>query len=158
MILPQLPKHARVWIYQSNRILTDTESQATQAALDTFVKGWKAHGAALAGGAQVIENRWLVVAVDEMAAGASGCSIDSSVHAIQAIGAKLNIDFFNRTTVWWQEDGAWKSEPMHDFWARRKAGLIHDDTPVFNQLAKSLGELREAFTIPFSESFHAEMW
>jgi hypothetical protein len=48
--------------------------------------------------------------------------------------------------------------PIHDFWARRKANVVHDETLVFNTLAATLGELRSKALLPFAESWHAEMW
>ncbi len=123
-----------------------------------FIAQWAAHGKKLAAGFEVRANRWLIVGVDEASENASGCSIDASVHRVKALGEELGVDFFNRTLVVWDDHGALKVDPMHDFWARRKAGIVTDDTPVFNNLAANLGELRKAEMIRFSDSWHAEMW
>jgi hypothetical protein len=158
MILAQLPDHARIWIYQANRQLSPSERQLVNERMEEFVKTWAAHGASLFGGAEVYKDRWLIVAVDESRIGASGCSIDTSVRQIKALGAELGIDFFDRTRVVWIDNGEEREDPMHDFWARRKAGLVTDDTLLFNSLAANLGELRKAPMIRFQDSWHAEMW
>lgn len=158
MNLTHLPDHARIWIYQADRELTASERQLVELEMKPFIEQWAAHGAQLAAGFEVRNNRWLVIAVDEAHEGASGCSIDASVHRVKAIGEKVGADFFNRTLVIWEDHGVQKCDPMHEFWARRKAGIVTDETPVFNSLAKNLGELRKGEMVPFSQSWHAEMW
>ncbi|MFT5185487.1 MAG: hypothetical protein ACI84C_002633, partial [Flavobacteriales bacterium] len=39
-----MPDHARVWVYQCSRVLTQTEIEQIQGRLDFFVQGWAAHG------------------------------------------------------------------------------------------------------------------
>lgn len=158
MNLNHLPDQTRIWIYQADRELTTSERQLVELEMKPFIDQWAAHGQPLSAGFEVRNNRWLIVGVDEVQAGASGCSIDASVHRIKAIGERIGVDFFNRTLVIWDDHGTQKCDPMHDFWARRKAGIVTDETPVFNNLARTLGELKKGEMVPFKESWHAEMW
>lgn len=159
MILPELPDSSRVWVYTANRELMPSEQSRVLNEMAVFTKEWKAHGAALSAGAAIIHNRYLILAADESAALASGCSIDASVRMLKAIGSEIGVDFFARTLVTYREaDQASLTVPMHEFWALRKALRITDQTEVFNATAKSLGELRSMGWQPFAESWHAEMW
>lgn len=158
MTLNTLSDTARVWIYTASRELTTDELTHVNAAMKNFVAEWAAHGVGLTAGFEVMHNRYLVLAADEAVVTASGCSIDSSVRAVKALGTDIGVDFFNRTLVGYEEEGQMRFVPIHDFWARRKAKLVTDETLVFNALAATLGELREAPTVPFSSSWHAEMW
>ena len=45
------------------------------------------------------KNRFLILAVDESQASASGCSIDSSVKFVKAMESELGTDFFNRMNL-----------------------------------------------------------
>jgi hypothetical protein len=94
--MKKLPLDARVWVYQSNRILTDLDKQTILTASKQFVSEWAAHGTSLQSDVEIISDYFLVLAVDENIASASGCSIDSSVKFVKAIGKELNIDFFSR--------------------------------------------------------------
>jgi hypothetical protein len=48
-----------------------------------FCIQWTAHGANLKAYGEVRHHRFIVMIVDETAAGASGCSIDKSIHFIR---------------------------------------------------------------------------
>lgn len=158
MTLNHLPDHTRIWIYQADRPLKPSERQLVESELERFIGQWAAHGKPLAAGFEIIADRWVVVGVDEGHEPASGCSIDASVHCLKTLGEHLGVDFFNRTLVVWEDQGEMKCDPMHDFWARRKAGIVTDETLVFNNLATTLGELRKGEMVPFKASWHAEMW
>lgn len=64
-----------------------------------FVNQWAAHGSGLFGHGIIINQYFLVLAVDESRVGASGCSIDSSVKFIKALGEKYGINFFDRLNM-----------------------------------------------------------
>jgi len=130
MSLAQLPKHARVWVYQADKLLSAQDIAAISLQMQSFVAQWKAHKQELAAAFEVRDQRWLILGVDEKAHAATGCSIDSSVHLIQKIGHELNVDFFNRTLVIWEHNGALVQDHMHDFWAKRKANIVTDETMV----------------------------
>lgn len=158
MNLEHLPDNARVWVYQADRPFTTEEEAYLNNRMTDFVSQWKAHGSELMAGFELRDQRWLILAVDESRQSATGCSIDGSVHLIKTMGEELGIDFFNRTKIVWEADGERHEDPMHDFWAKRKAGIVSDEVSVFNTLANNLGELRKSWKQPFNESWHAEMW
>jgi hypothetical protein len=106
----------------------------------------------------VIANRIYVIAVDETKAAASGCSIDKLVHLFKDIQSEFQIDFFDRMQVAYFDNGEVKFSKLNNFWAMRKAGLINDETLVYDTTIQSLGEWRESQIKPFSKSWHAEAW
>jgi hypothetical protein len=156
--IQHLAEHSRVWVYQANRFLSEQEIVAISNALSQFIESWNAHGASLYAGFEIISSRFVVLAVDEEKALASGCSIDKSVHFFQKIGEQLNIDFFNRMQVMYEMDGELKDTPLHQFWAMRKANLIGDDIIVYDNLVKNIAEFKERWRVSFAKSWHAEMW
>ncbi|UPT69069.1 MAG: hypothetical protein M0D57_10815 [Sphingobacteriales bacterium JAD_PAG50586_3] len=78
------PAMLRVWIYQADRLLTDSEQQMLAEASAQFVAQWSAHGTPLTAAAQVLNGYFLVLGVDEAQAQASGCSIDKSVNFVKS--------------------------------------------------------------------------
>lgn len=156
--LEDLPDHARVWIYQANRPLNDDETAILTAEGQSFVEEWSAHGASLDAAMEVKYGRFIILAVDEEKALASGCSIDKSVHFMKALGEKMNIDFFNRMQTVYENRGELKSVPLHEFWAMRKAGIVDDNTIVFDNLVKNISEYKSSWKTTFNKSWHAEMW
>jgi hypothetical protein len=156
--MSEMPDSARVWIYQASRFLSEKEMELVQQASTAFLAQWSSHGAQLDATFELIHSRILVIAADEQQAQASGCGIDKSVHFVKELGSKMGVDFFNRTTVLYLEDGKVCDVPLHEFLGLRKALVIHDDTMVFDTTIRTVRELRSEFQKTFSSSWHAEMW
>ena len=149
---------SRIWIYASNRMLTNEEVLLVQGKLNAFIDDWSSHGANMDASGEVMYQRFVVIAADETKAMASGCGIDKSVRFMQDLGKLLDIDFFKRTLTHFVVNEEIHQKELHEFWAMKKAGLIDDQTIVFDHTIKSLAELRNQWMIPFSASWHAEMW
>lgn len=97
-----LPANARVWIYQSNRLLTVTESEQARQALRQFVEQWQSHGKPVRAWSEVLHQLFLVLVVDEDYEAPSGCSIDASVALIRELGQALDVDWFDRMVFAYQ--------------------------------------------------------
>ena len=118
---------------------------AVQAAelkgiMDEFVGGWKAHGARLAASYRLIAEQFLIIAVDESAQQATGCSIDKSVHLLQEFGSKENLDFFNRMLVHVMENGTFTSYSTSELKAAIAEGVVGPNTQIMNTTATTLAE------------------
>lgn len=148
----QQPDHARVWIYQSNRPLTDAETTFVQKTLEDATAAWAAHGAPLTGSVQTLHNRFVVVTVDETQNGASGCSIDASTRWLKDLGAELNLDFFDRSPAYLDGDEV-KTLALPDLKTAVADGRLTPDTPVFNNLVPTLGDFRRGWKVPAGESW-----
>jgi hypothetical protein len=160
-MLPHIANHpsfspdSRVWVYTSDRRLTDTEVMQVQSALDTFTRAWTAHNQALKAVAEVFENQCIILMVDETQAGASGCSIDKSVHFLEELGAHVGADFFERMRFGWtDESGKPHFADRSELAAARQNGAVSDTTPMLNTLVQSRRELLEKWWLPFGESWH----
>lgn len=154
----ELSESSKVWFFQSASELSEAQRLKIASALDEFLVGWKAHGASLFAGYEILHNRVVLVAVDEEKALATGCSIDKLTHLFKDLGAQLNIDFFNRTIVHYEHNEEIHSTPLNQFWAMRKAELIHDETVILDTTVRTLGEFKNSWRKKFSESWHAEVW
>lgn len=145
MLFPNLPGSSRVWVYQSQTKMSLEVQEAIQAKLAVFVQGWAAHGNELFGAAEIIDDYFIVLAVDESKVPASGCSIDTSVHFIRQIGQDFQLDFFNRMNILIIENDTPKIIHFNDI-------SNYSDSIVYNPLVQSLGELRNSWRVKVSES------
>src|SRR4051812_43231563 len=80
-----LPDDSRVWVFGSDKPLPGDASRALLKGVDEHLENWKAHGAPLTVGRQWRDDRFVVVAVDQSTAGASGCSIDGLFRVLQQL-------------------------------------------------------------------------
>lgn len=149
---------SRVWIYQSDRKLTDQEVAAIQPELDRFATGWTAHNNQLKAKGEVRYNRFFILIVDESQAGASGCSIDKSVHFMQQVQQHLGINLFDRFNLAYREGEEVLSLPRHGFEDKLKDGSINKETIVYNNLVQNLTELETKWEVPFKDSWHIQLF
>lgn len=156
--LSSLPDHSRIWIYTADRVLNAVEQATFRQSLEEFCAGWQSHGSELASAGELFEGCLLVLAVDERSAGASGCSIDKSVRWLKEWGVTHGVDFFNRHLVVYREQEVWRLTGVQQFWAMRKAGIVTEETEVVDTLCKDLGQWKTAGVVPFTRSWHQEVW
>jgi hypothetical protein len=145
---------AKVWIYQSNRKLNQDESRAIQHELNQFTRSWQAHNHALKAEGKVLHDRFIVIMVDESFHAPSGCSIDVSVHFIQNIERIFGLVLLDRLLLAYEKpDGEIEVIHKKDIGGALKAGIIHEETPVYNNLIHTKMELEDNWRIPFRESW-----
>jgi len=154
----QFSENSRVWVYQSNRKLTDAETHDIQHRLDEFATGWTAHNHQLKARGEIRYNRFVILIVDESEAGASGCSIDKSINFIKRLETEFNLSLLDRFNLAYREGSEVLSAPRHEFEELLKKGAIHTDTVVFNNMVQNLDELQTKWEVPFKESWHIQLF
>lgn len=154
----QFSEQSRVWIYQSDRELSDKQSAQIQEQLSTFAAEWTAHNHQLKAKAEVRYNRFLILLVDETQAGASGCSIDKSVNFMKKLEQQFDINLFDRFNLAYREGDKVLSAPRQEFEALLKTGKINNDTIVFNNLVQDMQQLNSKWEVPFKESWHVQLF
>ena len=157
--IDELPETARVWIYQTDRFLSEQEAKALEESLITFCEHWTAHKKDLKASAAIYHRCLLVLAVDESQQEASGCSVDKSVNFLHAVEEELNVGFFDRYGVAWKDDeGSLHLSTKEEFEALVRKEIVHAETPVFNNLLQNVGQLQTEWEIPFSKSWHNRLY
>lgn len=149
----KLPDTARVWVYQADRPLSDGEVNTISESLQLALGQWVAHGQPLLASAQVVENRFVIVGVDEGYTLPSGCSIDASVRTVQEIGRQIAVDFFDRSVAVQTTDGSVQTFALPALKAAVADGVLTPDTSVFNTLVKTKAELLSDWRIRAADSW-----
>ena len=153
-LLPEtLSDSSRVWVYQAESVLTNSEVALIKKACEQFIPAWKAHGTNLQADYRILFDRFLCLFVDESGQDATGCSIDSSVHFVQQLEKTLGKSMMQRTQViFLDEEGE-----VHEVEMNEMSGRIDSETLVFNNLITSLGEMKKGWLVPAKDSWHARM-
>ncbi|MDX1913440.1 MAG: hypothetical protein SFV22_18235 [Saprospiraceae bacterium] len=155
---PTFSPDSRVWVYTADRTLSNAEAQFVQEKIDAFCAQWTAHNQALQARGEVFENQFVLLMVDETRAGASGCSIDKSVHFLEQVGAAIGADFFERMRfAWLDADGQIQMAPRPQFAALVQEGRISAKTLVADTLVQTKRQLAEKWLVPFGESWHRRL-
>ncbi|TSJ42742.1 ABC transporter ATPase [Mucilaginibacter corticis] len=154
----QFSENSRVWIYQSDKKLTDDVVQQIQQRLNGFTAEWTAHNNQLKAKAEIRYNRFLILIVDETQAGASGCSIDKSVNFMKRLEQEFGISLFDRFNLAYRDADEVLSLPRHGFEELLKQGSINTNTIVYNNLVQNLSELQTKWEVPFKDSWHIQLF
>lgn len=150
---PNLPPDAKIWIFQSTRNFNEEEITEIEQKLDSFMLEWNAHGTALTGSYAIPYDRFIVVAVDENKAMASGCSIDSMTRQIKALEEKYNFGLLNRMLVSYKIDEEITTLPLSEFKQKVKTNQIPDSASVFHNGITKLSDFEESWESPLHESW-----
>ncbi len=142
-----LPDNARVWVYQSDRLLTEAEQKHVAQRMHDFTSQWAAHGQPLSSSFLIDQGMFLILAVDEDQHSASGCSIDSSTHVLKALEADLNIQFFKRDQIAFMGEGGLFVLALPDLQKEYRQGSWTQDTITFNTLIRNCGEWRRGWKV-----------
>jgi len=157
MSIQQMPSDARVWVYQSNRQMADAEVDSIKKSGQLFLKDWAAHGANLKSSLDVLYNRFVVIAVDEQQALASGCSIDKSVRFIKDMEQQLNINFFDRMQVAYRDNNDIVACSISEFEKLASQKLVDGSTIVFNNMVTTKQEFDSQWEIPLKQSWQSRV-
>ncbi len=148
-----LPEDARIWVYQAERQLNEEEKAAIRQELHQFTEKWAAHNQALRCAADIVHDRFILLGVDENQHGASGCSIDSSVHFLKNIEKSYKINLFDRSQIAFLKDDAIITKPLSQLPDAIKSGEVGEDTLTFNNTVSSMKDLRENWLQPAEQSW-----
>jgi len=152
----ELPGDARLWTFATSRRLTEHEDVRLLAATEAFLAGWTAHQTPLAAAHEWRFHQFLFVAVDEAAAGASGCSIDSLTRFVRELERQLEVRFTDHGSVWFRaSSGAIQCATRDAFQRLVDEGTVGPDTVVFDNTIQTVGALRDGrWEVPASRSWH----
>ena len=144
---------SRIWIYQANRKFNSEEFNIISDALTAFTEGWLVHGSPMQASFSLRYDQFIIIAADEDANAASGCSIDDSVRTLKRLGSALSIDFFDRTLVAFKKDEHVFTISASDLKTKLSDGVWNSDTLLFNNLVNTKRDLTQTWLVPAGASW-----
>lgn len=150
-----LADNSRVWIYQSNRSFTKDELVDISDKLIVFLNNWVAHGLNLEAGFEIKYKRFIIIALDQDKQSVTGCSIDASVKFIQELEILYSVNLMDKMNVSYKQGDYVAYKTLTDFKKMAKDKAVSKKTIVFNNLVNSVGEYKQFWEVPASESWHS---
>ena len=149
----QLPASSRLWVYQSNRPFKTDEEEILKREVAAFCGKWATHNNAMRTSFSIEHHHFLLLAVDGTHQEASGCSIDDSVHLVQQLGQKLDINFLDRAKIAFLEKGVVILVPLTDLKNRFANGTLQPNQLTFSIQLTTKGDWEERGLVPASRSW-----
>ena len=152
MYLPfeQLPDSSKVWVYQSEKKLSESQINIISQHLKSFCEEWLVHGQPLETSFDIRYDVFIVLAANDAA---SGCSIDTSVRVMKGIGQKLGLDFFRRTDIAFLLGTEVVFIPLQEIRQQAGRGNISAQTSFFNNAVATKKELNNGWLVPAGASW-----
>lgn len=145
-----LPPDARVWIYQSDKLLTKDQQVIISEALHSFTDQWAVHGSPMDTSFRITDDHFIILAANDHA---SGCSIDSSVRVIRDLGEKTGVDFFNRNLIGFEIDGNVQLVKLKDLKSAFAQGALSPTSLHYNNLVQTVHDLETAWKMPAKDTW-----
>jgi len=153
-----LPSSARVWVFGAAAPITGAARATLLDVVDRHLAQWNSHGAPLVCARDWRDDRFLAIAVDEAATGASGCSIDGLFRILGALEAQVGTSMLDGGAVFWRDpDGKVHAANRPAFRAAAASGAIGATTPVFDTTVDTVGAWRDGFERAAATSWHARL-
>jgi hypothetical protein len=152
----QLPLDARLWIFAAERPLAPAEAARVLDEADAFINQWMAHGVPLTAARDLRHDQFVLIGVDERAAGVSGCSIDALVRRMQQLESVLGLELINNGPVLYREGDAVVRVSRERFAELAAAGTVGLNTRVFDNTLTRVGDLLAGkWEVKAADSWHA---
>jgi hypothetical protein len=153
----QLPPDARLWIFAAERPLTPPEQARVLEETDAFIQQWAAHGVPLTAGRDLRYDQFVLVGVDERAAGVSGCSIDALVRRMQQLESVLGLELVNNAPVLYREGDTIERVSRDRFSELAASGTVGLNTRVFDNTLSRVGDLQAGkWEVKAAEAWHKQ--
>lgn len=151
-----LPDSARLWVFAASRPLNDQERTALLTEVDAFLDQWNAHRVPLDCARDFRYDQFLLVGVDQEAAGVSGCSVDSLVRTMKDLGRQLGVELVDHASVFYRDADQVRRVSRDDFADAAARGAVSPQTTVFDNTVQTAGALRSgAWEAPAARTWHA---
>jgi hypothetical protein len=152
----QLPADARLWIFAASRPLSEDERRRVLVEADAFIDQWMAHGVPLSAARDIRHDQFILVGVNERAAGVSGCSVDALVRRMSQLQSALGVELTNNAPVLFRRGDRIERVPRERFAELAEKGEVGLDTVVFDNTVERVGDLRDGrWEIPAAGAWHA---
>ena len=152
-----LPDDARVWVFGAESAVEGKASADLLEAVDRHLSSWKAHGAPLVCARDWRENRFLAVAVDEAATGASGCSIDGMFRVLAGVEEAVGTTLVGGGRIFWRDGDEIRTASRGEFVKAAREGAVTESTKVYDTTVNTVGGWRSSFERPAAETWHAKL-
>jgi len=152
----ELPPDARLWIFAAARPLSADEGSRVLDEADAFINQWTAHGVPLTAGRELRYNQFLLVGVDERAAGVSGCSVDALVRRMRQLEETLGAALVDNGPVLYREGNVIERVTRERFAELAASGTVGPNTRVFDNTLTRVGDLLAGkWEVKAGDSWHA---
>tara|TARA_B100001173_G_scaffold247177_1_gene217603 strand:- start:173 stop:655 length:483 start_codon:yes stop_codon:yes gene_type:complete len=152
-----LPPNAKVWIYQSDRNLSNIDIELIEREVKLFLNNWSSHNKEIESSFEIRYNRFLIIGLNENINSASGCSIDKSLNFIKDLQSLLKVNFLNRLDVAYKTGNDINSISLSEFQTMIREKKLSKDSIVYNNMISSKQSYINNWETTIENSWHKKL-
>lgn len=149
----QLSDEARVWVYQTTHKLTSDLVAVLELELKSFCDTWTSHQQHVEASFAIVQKHFVIMAINEAVALASGCSIDKSVAKLRELEANLGLQLLDRKDQAVAFHGETIFIPLNRLRFYIENGELTAETTIYNTLVSTKEEMQKYFMLPAGKSW-----
>ena len=149
-----LPPNAKVWIYQSDRNLSNIDIELIEREVKLFLNNWSSHNKEIESSFEIRYNRFIIIGLNENINSASGCSIDKSLNFIKDLQSLLKVNFLNRLDVAYKTGNDINSISLSEFQTMIREKKLSKDSIVYNNMISSKQSYINNWETTIENSWH----
>ena len=130
----------KVGIYISDKELKGEIASVVLKTGEQFVNGWTAHENPLTASFKIVQDRFIVVAVDETNYYASGCSTDKLLRFIKQLESDHKLQLLNRLLVGYKTPNGVEVLSASSVKEKLQAKQLDENTLIYNVAASNSNE------------------
>lgn len=153
----KISDESRIWIFQSNRLISNSDIESLQNKIESFLISWTSHGNKLIVSSKIEYNLFIIIALDQSQSSASGCSIDKLVSFIKKLEDQFSISLLDRLAISYKDNNKISVVRLDDFKRKILEKKIDNSTIVFNNLINLKSDLANNWEVPLSKSWHKSL-
>ncbi|MEP7320738.1 MAG: hypothetical protein ABI761_02425 [Saprospiraceae bacterium] len=149
----QLPEDARIWIFSIDGEMQADKHSALKEALKDFILDWTSHQQSLKASASIIDDRFIIIGLDQSQYGASGCSIDKLMRLIQNLELKTGLSLLlkNKIAIQHLDKVQWKT--VAEIKQAKMEGTLDEESVYFDTMIDSVFLFKNHWIKPLNEGW-----
>ncbi|MEO5582448.1 MAG: hypothetical protein ABIR66_07130 [Saprospiraceae bacterium] len=149
----QLPEDSRIWIFSIDGEMQAHKHLALKEALMDFILDWTSHQQSLKASASIIDDRFIIIGLDQSQYGASGCSIDKLMRLIQKLELKTGLGLLlkNKIAIQHQNMIQWKT--LSEIKQANIEGSLDEKSVYFDTMIDSVYLFKNYWIKPLNEGW-----
>ncbi len=151
------PPQSRVWVYQSNKEITNDQTKSFEELKNVFIQQWESHGNPVKGKIELLHSRFIVILIDEADERSCGRAVDASIKFMKELEAEFNLTLLDRMLVAYKKGEQIFSCTISEFEVLAKKGEVNGSTIVFNNTIHSVIEFENEWAVPAEKSWQKRL-
>ena len=150
----EISDDAKVWIYPSSRKFYNTEIEALESSIKSFVENWQKEDENFKASYQFLYNRFIVLVVEYSETAISNAVIDASVSFILELQETYKIELLDKMNVCFKQGEFVQYKELKDFKKLLKNKALTGKSIIFDNLVNNNYDFKNFWEMPIEDSWY----